>query len=178
MIELLTDNPMLKYLLLVALFAVVTAGAYFSTLAVNARQVARRRLADTGFVNENEVTTSTLRSDQVQSAWLKLVNRIEKAGVSLVDTKDEAIRRRLIAAGYTAPYAPRVYTLLRLVMHRFQAGIDDAFGIRAAEQALADVGDAANQEADQQRDDDGAQRQGFVQAAFHMSSSTVTSPRF
>jgi len=116
MIELLTDNPMLKYLLLIALFAVVTAGAYFSTLAVNARQVARRRLADTGFVNENEVTTSTLRSDQVQSAWLKLVNRIEKAGVSLVDTKDEAIRRRLIAAGYTAPYAPRVYTLLRLLM--------------------------------------------------------------
>ena len=116
MIELLSDNPMLKSLLLVALFAVVTAAAYFITLAINSRQIARRRMADAGFVSDNEVATSTLRSDQVQSAWLKLVDQIEKAGLSLVDTKDEAIRRRLIAAGYKAPYAPRVYTLVRLVM--------------------------------------------------------------
>jgi tight adherence protein C len=43
------------------------------------------------------------------------VNAVEKAGLSLVDTKDESLRQRLIAAGYTAPYAPRAYTLIRLV---------------------------------------------------------------
>jgi tight adherence protein C len=58
----------------------------------------------------------SLRTDKVESAWLKLVNSIEKAGLSLVDSKDDALRRRLVAAGFTAPYAPRVYTLLRLCL--------------------------------------------------------------
>jgi tight adherence protein C len=56
-----------------------------------------------------------LRSSTAESAWLKLVNTVEKTGLSLVDTKDESLRRRMVAAGYTAPYAPRVYTLVRLV---------------------------------------------------------------
>jgi tight adherence protein C len=47
---------------------------------------------------------------------MKLVNAIEKSGLSLVDTKDDAVRQRLIAAGFTAPYAPRVFTLLRLTL--------------------------------------------------------------
>jgi tight adherence protein C len=34
----------------------------------------------------------------------------------LVDSKDEALRGKLTAAGFTASYAPRVYTLLRLVL--------------------------------------------------------------
>ena len=58
----------------------------------------------------------SLRSDRAESAWLKLVNAIEKAGLSLVDTKDATLRSQLVAAGFTAPYAPRVYTLVRLVM--------------------------------------------------------------
>jgi tight adherence protein C len=44
------------------------------------------------------------------------VNTIERQGLSLVDTKDAALRQKMVAAGYTAPYAPRVYTLVRLVM--------------------------------------------------------------
>ena len=47
---------------------------------------------------------------------MKLVNAIEKSGLSLVDTKDQALRTRLIAAGYTSPGAPRAYTLLRLTL--------------------------------------------------------------
>jgi tight adherence protein C len=115
MIELLTDNPMLKYLLLLALFAVVSAAAYFASLSVGERQAMRRRLAE-GMATEEQTAIGSLRSSQVESAWLKLVDKIERAGLSLVDSKDEAIRRRLIAAGYTAPYAPRVYTLVRLVL--------------------------------------------------------------
>jgi tight adherence protein C len=61
-------------------------------------------------------TLSSLRSERIESAWLKLVNTIESRGLSLVDTKDVALRQQLIAAGYPAPYAPRVYTLIRLVL--------------------------------------------------------------
>ena len=115
MIEILSDNPLLKYLLLVTLFAIVSASAYFVTLTVGTRQVARQRLADAGFSGEQNTTIGSLRSDRVESAWLKLVDRVEKAGLSLVDTRDKAVRQLLVAAGYTAPHAPRVYTLVRLV---------------------------------------------------------------
>ena len=115
MIELLADNPPLKYLLLLALFAVVSAAVYFASLSIGARQVARRRLAE-GLGDDETTVVGSLRSSQVESAWLKLVDKIEKAGLSLVDSKDETIRRRLVAAGYTASYAPRVYTLVRLVL--------------------------------------------------------------
>jgi len=50
----------------------------------------------------------------VESSWLKLVNSIEKSGLSLIDTKDQALRQKLVAAGFTSTYAPRVYTLVRL----------------------------------------------------------------
>ena len=116
MIELLADNPLLRYLLLVSLFAIVSVSAYFTSLALGARQMARQRLADGRPSGDRGEVMNSLRSDRVQSAWLKLVDSIEKAGLSLVDTKDASVRQKLIAAGYTASYAPRVFTLVRLVM--------------------------------------------------------------
>ena len=116
MIELLADNPALKYVLLVSLFALVSAAAYFTSISITSRQVARRRLTQAAGTSEQDVAMGSLRSDRVQSAWLRLVDGIEKAGLSLVDTKDESVRRRLIAAGYAAPYAPRVFTLARLAL--------------------------------------------------------------
>ncbi|MBA3511802.1 MAG: type II secretion system F family protein [Sphingomonas sp.] len=77
----------------------------------------RRRLVNEGHQSSQEASSvGSLRSDHAASTWLKLVNAIEKSGLSLVDTKDEAVRKRLIAAGFTAPYAPRVYTLTRLAL--------------------------------------------------------------
>lgn len=116
MIELLADNPSLKYILLLTLFGVVSAAAYFTSLSVSARQLTRQRLNEAAPLPDQSSIIGTLRSDRVQSTWLKLVDGIEKAGLSLVDTKDESVRRRLVAAGYTAPYAPRVYTLIRLAL--------------------------------------------------------------
>lgn len=114
--QLLSNYPLLKVSLLVGVFALVAATAYFSSLAISARRISRQRLvegidtADHGFVG------ASLRSKQVESAWFKLVNSIEKAGLPLVDTRDDTLRKKLIAAGYSAPYAPRVYTLVRLVL--------------------------------------------------------------
>jgi len=116
MLELISDNPLLKYLSLVGLFAVVAVTGFFVSLAVGERQLARQRLADAGASNEADMIIGSLRSDRVESAWAKLVDGIEKAGLSLGDTKETAVRRRLIAAGYTAPFAPRVYTLVRLLL--------------------------------------------------------------
>jgi tight adherence protein C len=98
-------------------FAAVVATAYLATQAMTARQLARQRLLEEApRVTGGAPAMGSLRTDRVESAWLKLVNSIEKSGLSLVDSKDEALRRKLVAAGYNAAYAPRVYTMIRLVL--------------------------------------------------------------
>ena len=117
MLELLADNSLVRLLLLFLLFAVVAAAAYFTTQMVTSRQLTRRRLLEEGpRATGGAPILGSLRTERVESAWLKLVNSVEKSGLSLVDSKDEALRHKLAAAGFTSSYAPRVYTLSRLVL--------------------------------------------------------------
>jgi tight adherence protein C len=116
MLELISDNAVLKAATLLTLFILVVAGVYFTANALVSRRVVRLRLIDQAPEAEAAMTTGSLRSRDTESAWLKLVEGIEKTGLSLVDTKDDALRSRLAAAGYTAPHAPRVYTLIRLIL--------------------------------------------------------------
>jgi tight adherence protein C len=116
MAELIASNGLLKAAILLALFVLVAGATYVMARTVEARQMTRRRLlADPG-VEEPGVLATSLRAEQTNNAWAKLVDRIEQAGLSLVDTKDEALRRKLAAAGFSGSYAPRAYTLLRLVL--------------------------------------------------------------
>jgi tight adherence protein C len=116
MIELVAQDPTLRMLLLVLLFSVVAAAAFFFAQDLGRRQLARRRLVEGGSASSTTPTLGSLRGEQVESAWLKLVNSIEAKGLSLVDTKNETLRRKLVSAGYDAAFAPRVYTLVRLVL--------------------------------------------------------------
>ena len=116
MFELVAENSTLRTLLLLLLFVVVAAVAYLAAQGLTARQATRQRLFDGAGGVRAAQSPGSLRTDRVESSWLKLVNSIEKRGLSLVDTKDAALRQKLIAAGFSAPYAPRVYTLVRLAM--------------------------------------------------------------
>lgn len=115
MAELIATNALLKAAILVALFILVAGATYIAAGTFGARRLARRRLLSGGSPGDEPTgLTTSLRAEQTSTAWLKLVERIEKTGLSLVDTKDEALRRKLAAAGYTGSFAPRVYTLMRL----------------------------------------------------------------
>jgi tight adherence protein C len=115
MAELIASNAALRIALLVALFLLVAGATYLAAVAVSARQVARRRLLASGSsIDEPTALEPSLRVEQANAAWLRLVQRVEAAGLSLVDSKDEILRRKLAAAGFAALYAPRAYTLLRL----------------------------------------------------------------
>ena len=116
MLEIVAENAVLRSLLLMLLFATVAVIVYFTTQALVVRQVARHRLVEAGPSAARAPSLGSLRADRVESSWLRLVNSIEQRGLSLVDTKDATLRQKLIAAGYAAPYAPRVYTLVRLVL--------------------------------------------------------------
>lgn len=115
MTELLNQYPLLRLGILLGLFALVVAGVYFVATAIAARQMSRQRLAEGGGTG-HQVVGASLRTQAAESAWLRLVNGIEKAGLSLVDTRDDSVRKKLVAAGYNASYAPRLYTLVRLLL--------------------------------------------------------------
>ncbi len=116
MLELIADNPILRLVTLLLLFGFVAAIVYFVAQAINLRQSTRRRLLEEAPRMSGGVSYGSLRSERAESSWLKLVNTIEKTGLSLIDTKDQALRQKLIAAGFASSYAPRVYTLVRLVL--------------------------------------------------------------
>jgi tight adherence protein C len=117
MLEVIAENTILRLLLLAVVFVAVAALAYFGAQMIAARQITRRRLLEDGpQVSGGNPTMGSLRAEKVESAWLTLVNSIEKSGLSLVDSKDESLRQKLASAGFTASYAPRVYTLVRLAL--------------------------------------------------------------
>jgi len=115
MLQIIADNIVLRGLLLALLFAVVAVASNNKAQVISVRQVARQRLLEQAprIVGGTPITGS-LRAEKAESAWLRLVNSIEKTGLSLVDSKSDAVRQKLAAAGFGAPYAPRVYTLIRL----------------------------------------------------------------
>lgn len=117
MIELLSENAAVRLVALALLFILAAGGAYAAINAVELRQVARRRLAGAEPADADARPASrSLRSQTAESRWLRLVNVIEKSGLPLTDTKDDKLRQKLAAAGFHAPHAPRLYTLLRLVL--------------------------------------------------------------
>lgn len=117
MLTLISGNAGLRAGVLTALFLIVVALTFLIVNALGTRQKVRDRLSGGADPQPaSKAATNSLRSSDTETAWLKIVNAVEKSGLSLVDTKDASIRRKLIAAGYTAPHAPRVYTLVRLAL--------------------------------------------------------------
>lgn len=100
---------------LAAIFIGVAATALAIILWGADRTAVQRRLserADTRIA----LPGASLRADRSHGTWLRLINAIERSGLSLVDTKSAQLRTKLSAAGYRSPEAPRLFTLLRLIL--------------------------------------------------------------
>lgn len=112
----LLANDLTKYALLGLLFLAVVGVAYGITVLLGERKQVRERLVSGMAAAEASQTASGLRTHDSRSAWLSLVGAIERTGIPLVDTKDASLRSRLVAAGFKEDYAPRVYSLVRLIL--------------------------------------------------------------
>ncbi|KPF74976.1 hypothetical protein IP88_07460 [alpha proteobacterium AAP81b] len=64
----------------------------------------------------NQSGGPSLRTDQTQSVWARLITEIEKRGLSLTDTKGDVLAERLMLAGYEQPFAVRAFVLARTVL--------------------------------------------------------------
>lgn len=114
MIDLIVSNWVFRSAALLAIFAGVAFGAIvLVNFLTNRIGVTRelRAMKETG-----SIISDRGLADNRQSAWNKIVERIEAAGLNLDDTNNSEIARLLRLAGYQSPSAPRVYTLIRLLM--------------------------------------------------------------
>ena len=115
MLDYFSANEFARYAILAMIFFAVVLAIMLAGSRITQRQSARERMRPVETARGGK-TAATLRADRAQGRWVRLVNSIEKSGLSLVDTKDATLRRRLLEAGYTSPAAPRVYTLVRFVL--------------------------------------------------------------
>lgn len=113
MLDLATSSPIFRLLVLALVFASVTGIILLVTNGIEARRRASRQISR---LNSDAITlehSSLVKTDQ-HSRWVKIADSIEKAGLSLKDSKDLKIENQLKLAGYRSPSAPRIYTLVRI----------------------------------------------------------------
>lgn len=108
-------NQISRTTLLATVFVAVLLLVMVVGNLMGSRHAVRRRLKEAGKAG-SEATTISLRAGDTSNAWTALVQGIERRGLSLVDTNADRLRSRLIAAGYESTAAPKLYTLIRLVL--------------------------------------------------------------
>ncbi len=116
MIELAAQTFAVRLSLLLAIFGLVVLAVFGLATAFNRRYSVRAQLQSLRPNLDLRTSTQSLRSRETGGAWEQMAAAIEKAGLNLTDTKSDRLREKLRAAGYNSPAAPRVFTLVRLVM--------------------------------------------------------------
>ena len=114
----MTGNSLIDIVIMVMIFGATVMTVMAVAPLFAGRVDLRERLsgAASPVAKTSKVTQGRLRPDQQGSAWAKLVQAIEARGLSLDDTKGEVIRAKLALAGFQAPYALRVFVLVRILM--------------------------------------------------------------
>lgn len=115
MIDFIATNDVARFAALILVFVVVLGLVAYLTRLLSDRSAVQKEIAKIGSSSREESSTNRLVETK-NSAWLGLLDRIENSGLSLTDTSADKLRKKLVAAGYSAPYAPRVYTLMRIVL--------------------------------------------------------------
>lgn len=115
MLDFAANNWIVRALVLVGIFALVALLVFIFSSATSRRmRVSKEIAAISG--EATGVSSESLRRQRSEGTWAKIVSRIENAGLNLSDSDESEIAKQLRAAGYISPSAPRVYTLIRLLM--------------------------------------------------------------
>ncbi|KUO56614.1 MAG: secretion system protein [Sphingomonadales bacterium BRH_c42] len=115
MIELALSNWVVRALILVGIFALVALIVFAVSNTATRRLRVGRELARLGGEVDGK-TAETLTRQRTEGVWAKMVNRIEAGGLDLGDTAESEIAKLMRSAGYMSATAPRVYTLVRLIL--------------------------------------------------------------
>lgn len=114
MLEFIAANSFARLIFLFLLFGlVVFVAAYLSTAATKRSRLKAQLQSIGGSSERRGRPMLEVRRD---SAWSRLADQVEKAGLNLSDSKADDLKQKLLAAGFTSPAAPRLFVLSRLVM--------------------------------------------------------------
>jgi tight adherence protein C len=116
MIDLIASSIVIKSVVLLGIFAAI---AFLSFVGLNLavrRRDERRALEQLATGHAFDAPVASLRARDNDNAWARLAQRIEKAGLSLADTSDDRLAVKLREAGFDSPSAPRIFTMLRLLL--------------------------------------------------------------
>lgn len=116
MIDLIASTPTIRFSVLLVVFALVVLGMWTLVNLASKRMAIRSELREIGVNSSGRISAGESLTARNDSAWIRLVDSIEKAGLDLSDTKNDELTEKLRAAGYTSPAAPRLYTLIRLAL--------------------------------------------------------------
>lgn len=116
MLTLIATNTLVRILILLMLFALVVIGSLTAINTLNQRLAVRGEARKLGLNAMGVSISAGLRSSQIDGAWSRMAAAIEKVGLNLSDTNAERLSQRMRAAGFESPSAPKVFTLVRLVM--------------------------------------------------------------
>ena len=116
MFELAATNSIARLAVLLLLFGLVVFSTFVVMTWLSRRAAVRIELRE---LSSGKLLvhggSQTLRASH-DTAWARLADMIERTGLNLGDTKSDRLRESMIAAGYTSPSAPRIYTLARLAL--------------------------------------------------------------
>ncbi len=116
MLSNLALNGPMRIAILALIFLLVVVVVMLMSNTLSRRAAVRGRLDEVRGVQRVAGQAASLRGENLYKGWNRLAEMIEKTGISLVDTKGESLRAKLIAAGYTSPSAPKIFTVARLLM--------------------------------------------------------------
>lgn len=116
MIDLIASSLVIKTAVLFGIFAVIAFLAFVGLNLALRRRDERIALEKLVVARPEQAFSGSLRSDGNTSAWARMAQKIEQAGLSLAASKDDRLSAKLREAGYSSPSASRIFTLIRLTM--------------------------------------------------------------
>jgi tight adherence protein C len=116
MFELAATNSIARLTVLLIVFGIVVGSAFAAMTLLSRRAAIRGELRE--LAGDRLLVAGgreSLRASN-DTAWSRLADAIERAGLNLADTKSDRLRQKLVMAGFQSPAAPRLFTLIRLVL--------------------------------------------------------------
>ncbi|MEO5597285.1 MAG: type II secretion system F family protein [Novosphingobium sp.] len=116
MFELAANNSAVRIAFLLAIFSVVVLLTIGMVTVISRRNALRTQLQRLETSPDGAIASASLRAQANDSAWARMAQGIEARGLSLADTDNDKLTKKLKAAGFNSPSAPRIFTLARLGM--------------------------------------------------------------
>lgn len=109
------SSDMANWIVLGLVFVAVVLVVLALAPIVLGRTDIKARLATQGGAAVADGGPGSIRNDRATTVWARLVQEVERRGMTLTDSTSDKIAEKLALAGFDQSYAPRAFTLARAI---------------------------------------------------------------